>query len=134
MKQIHVVGAAIFHNRLLLCARRSPTMPLPGTWEFPGGKLEPDESPQQALARELLEELRITAQVGDFIATGSHKQTKVEVVLDVYACRMLDGMPVALEHDLLKWCDKHELRDLDWAPADLPAVDAILERWETLIE
>lgn len=134
MKEIHVVGAAIFQGTELLCARRSQTMALPGKWEFPGGKLEPGESPEDALERELFEELGVRVDVGTHIARGSHSQPHARIILDVYACRLVAGTPTAHEHDLLKWCARADLSALDWAEADVPAVEAITRRWAEFSE
>ncbi|MDF2652440.1 MAG: (deoxy)nucleoside triphosphate pyrophosphohydrolase, partial [Paenibacillus sp.] len=68
MKKIDVVGAVIFNNNNeVLCALRSQTMSLPGLWEFPGGKIEPNETPQECLVREIQEELNCSIQVGDLV-------------------------------------------------------------------
>ncbi|GAA4346627.1 (deoxy)nucleoside triphosphate pyrophosphohydrolase [Microbacterium rhizosphaerae] len=119
--QIEVVGAVLVDDGRVLAARRGPQMDLPGMWEFPGGKVEAGETPQEALRRELIEELRCTVEVGDHVESTTHGH----VVLTTYFCRLVDGMPEPTEHSELRWVPPHELGDLEWAPADLPAVQLL---------
>lgn len=128
-KTIDVVGAVILRNGKVLAVQRGPRQSLPGLWEFPGGKLEDDESPEEALQRELREELRCTAAVGEFITTTSFEYPFGTVVLSTYFCELLEGHPQLTEHAQLRWMDPSDLRDLEWAPADLPAVDIIREKF-----
>lgn len=125
MKTIHVVGAAIFREQKVLIARRSATMKLPGLWEFPGGKLEHDESPTNGLSREIFEELGVKIEVTDFVARGEHTQSDVHVILDVYRATLAHGEPVAHEHDELRWVFTTELKEFEFAEADLPAVNVL---------
>ena len=125
-RAIHVVGAAIIREGRVLCAKRSSTMALPNKWEFPGGKVEDGESPQEALRREIREELGVDVEVGAFLACGHHEQPAVVVTLDVYHARYLTGEWVAREHSELRWVGRAQLPTLDWAEADLPAVEALL--------
>lgn len=125
-RRIHVVGAAIVRDGQVLCAQRSASMALPNKWEFPGGKIEAGESPQAALSREIFEELGVEVDVGAFVARGHHEQSHVVITLDVYLARYLRGDWFAREHSELRWVGPDELSSLDWAEADLPAVDALL--------
>ena len=122
---IHVVGAAIVLDGRCLVAKRGPDMTLPGKWEFPGGKVEPSESPEQALVREIVEELGIQIKVGRLLGRGSSSNASRTVVLDVYAATWLDGKPSPREHAALIWADAEELEDFDWAEADLPVISAV---------
>jgi mutator protein MutT len=91
MLPLHVVGAAITQHERCLVAQRGPTMSLPGNWEFPGGKVEPTESPTAALAREVTEELGLQIAVGHHLGTGSaHVGTRI-ITLDVYAATITAG-------------------------------------------
>ncbi|MCG3088367.1 (deoxy)nucleoside triphosphate pyrophosphohydrolase [Sporosarcina cyprini] len=125
---IHVV-AAIIHNTQgeILCARRSPHMPLSGYWEFPGGKVEEGESPQDALIREIQEELACTIEVGSFVEDTIHSYETFSIRLETYFAQIQEGTPSAKEHSELRWVPWQELRSLDWAPADLPAVERVIE-------
>lgn len=131
-KQINVVGAVVVADGLVLCVRRGPGGALPGMWEFPGGKVEPGESPRQALEREIEEELRCTVAVGEEVTTTSHEYDFGVVHLTTYYCELLEGTPHLVEHAQLAWSAPHELLGLDWAPADIPAVKIVLRSLDRL--
>lgn len=122
-KQIYVVGAIISHQGKVLCAQRGPGRALANLWEFPGGKIEENESPIDALKRELSEELLVTVDV----ATAPFESTTYDydfgtVHLTTFICHLLDGLPKLTEHIDIKWLPVEELDSLEWAPADVPAV------------
>lgn len=130
-KQIAVVGAVIVQDGLVLCAQRGPGGEAGGRWEFPGGKVEPDEDPRAALAREIHEELGCVVDVGDLVTTTRYVGSSVVIVLSTYWCRVASGTPAATEHAAIRWLPAGQLAELDWAPADLPAmalVDGTLQR------
>ncbi len=122
---IHVVGAAILRDGLCLVAQRSATMSAPLKWEFPGGKVEADESPEGALARELREELGVGVEVGAHLGRGSAQSEGRSIVLDVYAATWLRGELRLMEHAQIAWCDVHQLQELDWAAPDVPIIPAV---------
>lgn len=121
---IEVVGAVICRDGLIYCTQRG-TGPLASKWEFPGGKLEPGESPQEALVREVKEELGCQIDVGDHIVTTEHEYTFATIVLSTFYCTLLAGTPMVTEHLDDIWLAPTELDLREWAPADLPAVRRI---------
>lgn len=124
MKRINVVGAVIVDDGRVYCTQRGSGA-LAGYWEFPGGKLEPDESPEEALAREIREELACTIVVGREVATTTYPYDFAEVTLTTFYCALSAGTPTLSEHSDGKWLRPEELRLLDWAPADMPAVHQV---------
>jgi 8-oxo-dGTP diphosphatase len=123
---IHVVGAAIICDHHSLVAQRSATKPLPREWEFPGGKVEPSESPETALAREIHEELGLHIQVGPFLARGTALLPNGKhIALDVYAATITSGTLALREHAQVQWASADELANFDWADADIPIIPAV---------
>ena len=124
-KQINVVGAVIVRDGQILCAQRGPAGSLAGMWEFPGGKIEQGESPREALRRELEEELHLDTDVGDEIVSTAYDYDFGTVTLTTFYC-VADGQePVLTEHADVRWLAPAELHTLEWAPADIPAVQRI---------
>lgn len=122
-KKVSVVGAVIFNEKNeILCALRSPAMSLPNYWEFPGGKINEGEMPQEALVREIKEELGCLITVGEKIEEVEHEYENIIVHLATYKVHIDFGIPKALEHAELKWVHVNNLLELKWAPADIPTV------------
>lgn len=126
-KHIDVVGAVLMRDNLVLAAQRSELMSLPLLWEFPGGKIEPGESPQTALKRELREELGVQATVGDQVETTEYEYDFGVVTLTTFYCSLASGEPTLTEHAQIRWLPVTELTALEWAPADIPAVHKIIK-------
>ncbi|WP_045274109.1 (deoxy)nucleoside triphosphate pyrophosphohydrolase [Microbacterium terrae] len=124
-KQIDVVGAVMLRNGNVLCAQRGPRGALAGFWEFPGGKIEPGESPRAALEREIGEELECVVAVGDELTTSTHAYEFGDVTLTTFWCEIISGTPTLTEHSSVRWLPPSQLGELPWAPADLPAVELI---------
>lgn len=125
-RRIYVVGAVLIRDDTVLAAQRGPTMSLPGKWEFPGGKIEPGESPQEALVREVREELLCGISTGGPVESTTHEYDFGVVTLTTYYATLIEGDPLVTEHADLRWVPLVELRSLDWAPADIPAVNRVL--------
>ena len=125
MKRYDVVGAVIIENGFVLCAQRGSNGLLGGLWEFPGGKIEPGETPREALVREIAEELDCSVTVGAEVELTTHQYEFGIVELRTFYCELVSGTPYATEHAQLRWVSPTDLSELDWAPADIPAVDRI---------
>lgn len=113
-----VVGAAIVHERRLLAARRTRPAATAGRWELPGGKVEPDESPTQAVVREIAEELGCAIEVDGWL----EGETVIGpgLVLRVARARLVTGEPDPHEHDAVRWLAADELDEVDWLDSDRP--------------
>lgn len=121
-----VCGVIMNQNGKVLACRRAAWRHLGGLWEFPGGKVEDGEAPEKALARELLEELGISVEVGGKMnAVVKWTDGDVSIRLTAFRCVIIEGQPVALEHEEIRWCEMQELSALDWAEADVPIVSEL---------
>ncbi|MDV6379134.1 (deoxy)nucleoside triphosphate pyrophosphohydrolase [Sporosarcina sp. GW1-11] len=128
-KSVHVVGAVIENDEgEILSALRSPTMTLPNYWEFPGGKIEQGETPEEALQREIQEELECVIQVREAVEDTTYEYEKVIVRLETFMAKIVEGTPIATEHAELRWIPREQLAGLDWAPADIPAIEKLAKR------
>lgn len=133
MDRIDVVAAVIFDGSRAFAAQKA-SGPLQGLWEFPGGKVEPEESHQAALKREVREELGCDVAVGDHLDSTEHDYEFVRIRLHAYSCRKLDAEPVVTEHSAGTWVDLDSIEELAWAPADLEAVAVVKARLQELSE
>ena len=120
-----VTAGIIEENGLVLIARRKPGKHMGGKWEFPGGKIEPGESPEQSLARELDEELSIRAHVGKFLCTTFFEGDGVSLELLVYRVDSVEGAPALKEHDEIRWVPPEQLASFDLADSDRMVVKAL---------
>lgn len=127
IKNITVVGAVIEKNGKILCAQRGQDKSLAGLWEFPGGKIEQNETPQQALEREIKEELLCEVSIKNKIITTSYEYDFGIVELTTFFCELIEGEPKLTEHESIKWLPISELSTLEWAPADIPTIDALVK-------
>lgn len=126
MKTIRVVAAVIKADNKIFATQRGYG-DLKGGWEFPGGKIEPGESPQEALKREILEELETEISVGELIDTIEYDYPTFHLSMDCFWCEIIKGDLVLKEHEAAKWLDKESLASVDWLPADITLINNIKE-------
>ena len=128
MKHYHVVAAVVCRNGSYLCMQKGETK-FPYTtlkYEFPGGKIEPGETPQEALRRELIEEMDYPVTVGRHLVTVCHAYPDFQITLEAYLCSAADDRFVMKEHHACCWLPAERLEELDWAAADVGIVRAIV--------
>lgn len=131
MKTIKVVSAVICNSlqeKTCIFATARGYGEFKGQWEFPGGKIEPGETPQQALAREIQEELETKIKVGDLIETIEYDYPDFHLSMDCFWCEVLEGQLVLLEAQDSKWLSKDELDTVDWLPADMSLINSICKQ------
>ena len=129
-KQILVAAAVVLRaGRVLLTQRKSGTH-LAGAWEFPGGKVEPDEDPRDAVARELREEIGVEITVGDILDVTFHRYPEKSVLLLFYEATLAEGSPEprALDVADLRWAAREDLRDEAFPPADVAILTKVRAR------
>ena len=129
-KLLLVVAVALVDaDRRVLIAQRPEGKAMAGLWEFPGGKVEPGETPEAALIRELEEELGISTKEACLapVSFASHSYENFHLLMPLYACRKWQGQPVAREHTALKWVRPQALRNYPMPPADEPLIAALCD-------
>lgn len=125
-KRINVVGAVLTQGTKILAAQRGEGMSLSGMWEFPGGKIEEGETPQEALRRELEEELLCSAEIGEKVESTEYEYDFGIVILTTFFGTIVDKEPALTEHSEVRWVEAADLGGLPWAPADIPAVNRVV--------
>ncbi len=124
MKTIRVVAAIIKHGDKIFATQRGYGE-LKGGWEFPGGKIEEGESPEEALKREIMEELETDIKVGEMIDTIEYDYPTFHLSMDCFWAEIVSGELVLKEHEAAKWLTKDELDSVEWLPADITLIDKI---------
>ncbi len=123
----NVVAGVIFKDGKIYTTQRGYGE-FKGWWEFPGGKIEVGETKQQALARELKEELDIEVLVEDYIKTIEYDYPNFHLTMHCYKCELKDGeYPKLLEHENAKWVSKEDIKTVNWLPADIELIDDVLK-------
>ena len=126
MKTVKVVAAIIIHENKIFATQRGYGEFKDG-WEFPGGKIEPGETPQEALAREIKEELDIEIEVMGFLETVEYDYPEFHLSMDCFFCVIRSGELVLKEHEAAKWLTAETLDSVDWLPADKGLIEGIRE-------
>lgn len=126
MKTINVVAAIIKKDNKIFATQRGYG-DFKGGWEFPGGKIEPGESPEEALIREIKEELETELSVDQFVTTVVYDYPNFHLVMQCFLCSIKSGHLTLLEHSAAKWLDKEHIDTVDWLPADIEVVHLLKE-------
>jgi len=126
MKTINVVAAIIRDGDRIFATQRGYGEFKDG-WEFPGGKVEEGETLQEALKREIEEELETEIEVGDYLTTIEYDYPKFHLSMKCYWAKIVEGKPVLLEHEAAKWLTKDTIDSVDWLPADLTIIGKVKE-------
>lgn len=124
MKTINVVAAVIMKEGKVFATQRGYGEFKDG-WEFPGGKVEAGESPEEALRREIREELEVEVNVGDLIDTIEYDYPAFHLSMKCYACTIAGGSPHLLEHEAARWLSADKLDSVAWLPADITLIPKI---------
>ena len=126
MKTIRVVAAIILHEGTVFATQRGYGAFKDG-WEFPGGKIEENETPQEALVREIREELDTEIAVGDLFDTVEYDYPDFHLSMKCYICTVVSGNLVLKEHEAARWLNRENLDSVDWLPADLDLIRKLKE-------
>ena len=127
-KTVKVVAAVIcdsFENTSKIFATARGYGEFKGQWEFPGGKVEAGETPQQALKREIQEELDVKIEIGELIDTIEYDYPTFHLSMDCFWCVVIDGEIILKEAEAARWLSKDELYNVDWLPADMALIEKI---------
>jgi 8-oxo-dGTP diphosphatase len=125
---IDVTAAIIQREGMILAARRKQGSHMAGYWEFPGGKIEPGETPEECLQRELKEELSIESKIGPFFEESCYDYGTKQIRLLSYFVDYISGTFTLNDHDEIRWLNVHQLLTLQWATADIPLVEKLVKR------
>lgn len=124
---IDVTCAIIEKNGQVLAAQRGPGMTMPFKWEFPGGKINPGETAQECIIREIKEELGIEIQIKTMLPQSSHAYPDLHIRLHPFVCRITRGDIQPTEHHAVQWTGHDQLPTLEWAEADVAVVQSYLD-------
>lgn len=127
MKTYHVAAAIIKQSDKILATQRGYGDYKDG-WEFPGGKIEHNETPEEALIREIQEELAMTISVDSHVVDVSYDYPQFHLEMGCFLCSIVDGTPHLLEHEAAKWLEPRDIDSVDWLPADILVVNALKDQ------
>ena len=129
MKTVKVVAAIIKavneNGETIIFATQRGYGDFKGGWEFPGGKIESGETPQEALKREIIEELDTEVSFGEFMDTVEYAYPQFHLSMDCFWCQIVRGNLVLKEHEAARWLTKDELNNVEWLPADITLIEKI---------
>ncbi|MBQ6331674.1 MAG: (deoxy)nucleoside triphosphate pyrophosphohydrolase [Clostridia bacterium] len=131
MKTVRVAAAIIRREGRILATQRGYGA-YKDYWEFPGGKIEPGETPEEALIREIREELAVPVLPERFLMTAEYDYPEFHLSMDCFLCSIAAGEPALLEHESARWLMKEQLADVNWLPADLLIVERLQRETEDL--
>ncbi|MDR1856058.1 MAG: (deoxy)nucleoside triphosphate pyrophosphohydrolase [Desulfovibrio sp.] len=127
LKVVRVVGAIIVDGERILATQRGGGE-FAGMWEFPGGKIEPGESPEEALVREIREELDAEIAIRGYFDTAEHDYPTFHLSMRCYLCTLPGGAVSLREHSAAKWVGRSDAENLPWLPADLPILRGLVDK------
>ena len=125
-KHIEVVAAVIRDEDGKILATQRGYGAMKDGWEFPGGKMEPGETPQEALQREISEELAVTIEVDEFLCTVHYNYPEFYLTMRCYWCHVVQGAVKLLEHEAARWLTMDQLNTIDWLPADQEVIERMM--------
>ena len=138
MKTVKVVAAIIKavneNGETIIFATQRGYGDFKGGWEFPGGKIESGETPQEALKREIIEELDTEVSVGELMDTVEYDYPQFHLSMDCFWCQIVRGNLVLKEHEAARWLTKDELNNVEWLPADITLIEKIRNLLSNAIE
>jgi len=134
-RTVHVVALALVHDhpehgRRLFIARRTPGRRHGGLWELPGGQVEPGETERDAIVREIREELDIGITLDERLGEATVATGPIDVRMVVFVARQFTGTPTLVDHDASRWVTAPDLAHIEWAPADIPHLPALVALFE----
>lgn len=136
MKIVRVVAAVIKavndRGEPIIFATQRGYGEFKGGWEFPGGKIEDGETPQEALKREIMEELDTKISVGELIDTIEYDYPEFHLSMDCFWCEIVNGELVLKEHEDARWLKKEQLKEVEWLPADVALVNTLINKREKI--